>query len=85
MRGVRQGVPTADPEAVRPIVKALLDAGHTIQSLTRSRPSLEDLFMAAIENPDTGESMGPGAIREKTPARARPAARPTDAEKGGAS
>lgn len=54
---------TADPEAVRPIVKALIDAGHTIQSLTRSRPSLEDLFMAAIENPDTGESLGPGAIR----------------------
>ena len=67
---------TADPEAVRPIVKALVDGGHTIKTLSRHRPSLEDLFMAAIENPDTGESIGPGAIRNE------PAKR-TSAEKGG--
>ena len=73
---------TADPEAVRPIVKALLDGGHTIKTLSRNRPSLEDLFMAAIENPDTGESVGPGAIRENSSIRNKPA-KQANAEKGG--
>ena len=73
---------TAAPEAVRPIVKALLDGGHTIKTLSRNRPSLEDLFMAAIENPDTGESVGPGAIRENSSIRNKPA-KQANAEKGG--
>ena len=72
-------VGTSDPEVVRPIVKALIDGGHTVQTLTRFRPSLEDLFMAAIENPDTGEAMTPGAVRNKQAAREAGAAKGGDA------
>lgn len=72
---------TSDPETIRPIVKALIDRGHTIQTLTRHRPSLEDLFMAAIENPDTGESLGPGAVRNKP--KKQPNAKNADAKNGG--
>ncbi len=53
---------TSDPEIIKPLVRSLVEGGHTIQSITRQRPSLEDLFMAAIQDADTGEAMKPGAI-----------------------
>ena len=58
-------VGTSDPQLIKPLVRVLVEEGHTIQSITRQRPSLEDLFMAAIQDADTGKAMKPGAVRNE--------------------
>jgi len=53
---------TDDPEKIRPILSALVGSGHTIRTVRAHRPSLEDLFMATMEDSETGETIKPGAI-----------------------
>ena len=49
-------------EKIRPILSALVGSGHTIRTVRAHRPSLEDLFMATMEDSETGETIKPGAI-----------------------
>jgi hypothetical protein len=35
-----------------------------IKSVKANRPSLEDLFMEAVTDPETGKALGPGAKKE---------------------
>ena len=63
----RLTIPTADPEAIQPIIDALRQQGHTIAGVHAHRPSLEDLFMQAVTDPTTGQALTPGASREKAP------------------
>ena len=57
----RLTIPTADPEDIQPVIDALRAAGHTIAGVHAHRPSLEDLFMQAVVDPNTGEVLSPGA------------------------
>ncbi|MBL0871398.1 MAG: ABC transporter ATP-binding protein [Phycisphaerales bacterium] len=52
---------TLDVRAVQPIIDALRKGGVIIRSVRESRRSLEDLFMEAVTNPTTGETMSIGA------------------------
>ncbi len=52
---------TDDPVVVQPLVDAVRAAGLTIRSLRPVRPSLEDLFMEAVRDKQTGEVLKPGA------------------------
>jgi len=54
-------VGTVEPERVQPVLDALRRHGATIASLRPVRPSLEDLFMQAVTDPQTGEVLAPGA------------------------
>jgi len=51
----------AQPEPVQPILDQLRSAGATILSVQPVRESLEDLFMRAIIDPETGQELKPGA------------------------
>ncbi len=53
-------VGTTDPNAMSPIIDALRAHGAVIRSMGPHRPSLEDLFMAAVTT-DDGHTLGPGA------------------------
>src|ERR1043165_839110 len=66
-------VGSSDPELVQPIIDALRARGVVIRSMRPLRPSLEDLFMQAVTDPNTGETLAPGAAGagKKTP-RAKP-------------
>ena len=57
----RLTIPTADPEDIQPVIDALRATGHTIAGVHAHRPSLEDLFMQAVVDPNTGEVLSPGA------------------------
>lgn len=52
---------TVDARAVQPIIDALRQGGVIIRSVRESRRSLEDLFMVAVTDPTTGETMSIGA------------------------
>jgi len=54
-------VHTLDARAVQPIIDALRKGGVVIRSVRESRRSLEDLFMEAVTDPTTGETMSVGA------------------------
>ncbi len=54
-------VHTLDVRAVQPIIDALRKGGVIIRSVRESRRSLEDLFMEAVTDPTTGETMSVGA------------------------
>jgi ABC-2 type transport system ATP-binding protein len=54
---------TTDATAVQPILDALRARGAVIRTLRPVRPSLEDLFMEAVTDPNTGQVLSPGASR----------------------
>jgi ABC-2 type transport system ATP-binding protein len=47
--GPEIAVGTDDPTAVQPLIDGLRRAGHTIRQVQQTRPSLEDLFMSAVQ------------------------------------
>ncbi len=51
-------VPGGDPQAVQPVIDALRAAGLTIRSVKPYRPSLENLFMEAVDDQRAGASLG---------------------------
>ena len=55
---VRRG---SDPTQVQTIIDRLRDDGRTILSIKPVRESLEDLFMRAVTDPETGKVLEPGA------------------------
>lgn len=50
-----------DPSTVQPVIDALRAKAVVIRSLRPVRPSLEDLFIQAVTDPETGEASGIGA------------------------
>jgi ABC-2 type transport system ATP-binding protein len=60
--GIR--VSTDDPAAVQPLIDALRAAGITIRAVRPVRESLEDLFMKAVTDPETGRVRSVGASSE---------------------
>ena len=57
----------SDPSKVQPIIDRLRSANQTIHSIKPVRESLEDLFMRAVTNPETGEIFAPGAASSRKP------------------
>lgn len=55
---------STDPAAVQPEIDRLRAAGAVITDIRSTRPSLEDLFMQAVTDPHTGETLTPGAARK---------------------
>ncbi|MCC6661234.1 MAG: ABC transporter ATP-binding protein [Phycisphaerales bacterium] len=53
-------VATTDAAAVQPVIDAVRHAGLTIRAVRAFRPSLEDLFMRAVTDPE-GHTLTPGA------------------------
>jgi ABC-2 type transport system ATP-binding protein len=54
---------TLEAARVQPLLDALREKRLMIRSLRPVRPSLEDLFMQAVTDPKTGETLTPGAER----------------------
>ncbi|MEM7622131.1 MAG: ABC transporter ATP-binding protein [Planctomycetota bacterium] len=52
---------TFEAEAMNPVLRALTERGAIVRTVTAHRPSLEDLFMQAVQDNETGKSLGPGA------------------------
>lgn len=52
---------TSDASAVQPCIDALRASSITIRTVRSHRPSLEDLFMQAVTDPNTGKTLMPGA------------------------
>ncbi|UCD76700.1 MAG: ABC transporter ATP-binding protein [Phycisphaerales bacterium] len=52
----------AEPEPIQPLLDRLRGEGRTILSVKPVRETLEDLFMRAITDPETGATLQPGAI-----------------------
>ncbi|TVQ53532.1 MAG: ABC transporter ATP-binding protein [Phycisphaerales bacterium] len=65
----------AEPQAVQPILDRLRQDEVTIISLRPVRETLEDLFMRAVVDPVTGQTLKPGASK----AQGQRAATPTSA------
>lgn len=55
---------TTDPERVQPVLDEIRRRGLTIRSVRQVKPSLEDLFMRAVTDPETGEALVPGAAKK---------------------
>lgn len=53
-------IETTDPSAVQGVLDALRRAGLVIRRMQPVRPSLEDLFLDAVVNPETGARSTPG-------------------------
>ncbi len=56
---LRLGV--TEPEQIQPIVDQIRQRAGVINEIRAIRPSLEDLFMQAVTDPHTGETLTPGA------------------------
>lgn len=56
----------AEPGPVQPILDALRSSGLTIISVRPMRESLEDLFMRAVTDPETGKAHKPGAKSDRS-------------------
>ena len=65
---------TDDPAPVQRVIDALRAHGVVIRSVAPFRPSLEDLFMAAVTDPTTGQVAHIGAGPER-PGAAKAGAR----------
>jgi len=65
----------SEPGPVQRVIDALRDEDRTILSVVPVRESLEDLFMRAVTDPETGAVLRPGASPER---KRTPAAAPTD-------
>ncbi|MBC7834871.1 MAG: ATP-binding cassette domain-containing protein [Phycisphaerales bacterium] len=66
---------TDDPAPIQPVIDAVRRAGLSIRAVKQMRPSLEDLFMRAVVDPETGQEFTPGA--EVGRAKGKPGAQPT--------
>jgi ABC-2 type transport system ATP-binding protein len=62
---------TDDPSRIQGVLDALRAGGATIRTVRQVRPSLEDLFMQAVTDPNTGEALAPGAKGPSKPAAGR--------------
>lgn len=65
IEGMRLRVATIDAASVQPMIDALRSRGVVIRSVRAVRPSLEDLFMIAVTDRETGRALSPGAARGK--------------------
>jgi ABC-2 type transport system ATP-binding protein len=65
---------TQDAQRVQPVLDALRAKNVTIRSMKPHRPSLEDLFIAAVTDPTTGRAFAPGADRKGEHGKAGPTA-----------
>jgi hypothetical protein len=54
---------TMEPGPIQPILDAMRQRGAVIKAVKPARPTLEDLFMQAVTDPHTGETLAPGAAR----------------------
>jgi len=61
VEGHRVRVWTEEAKVVEPVIDALRAQGVTLRSVRPVRPSLEELFMEAVTNLRTGETLKPGA------------------------
>ena len=61
----------ADPAAIQPVIDRLRGDRLTILAIRPVRETLEDLFMRAVTDPETGKMLPPGAAPNETPAGAR--------------
>ena len=57
-------IPSAEADAVQPVLDRLRADGRVIRVLRPVRESLEDLFMRYVHDPETGKAKAPGAIRK---------------------
>jgi hypothetical protein len=74
-------LPSNDPADVQPLLDRLRSDGHTIESVIPKRESLEDLFVRAVTDPETGELLDPGAAPRKP--RSSPPVAPPKKPSGG--
>jgi len=56
---------TTDPAKAQPALDAARRAGLAVKSFRLVRPTLEDLFIRAVTDPETGRALEPGADRSK--------------------
>lgn len=63
LRGSVLRLATTEAGEVQPMVDAVRQVGGVIRTLRAVRPSLEDLFMAAVVDSKTGKTLAPGAAR----------------------
>ena len=68
---------SAEPNRVQPILDKLRADRRTIIALKPIRENLEDLFMRAVTDPETGQVASPGAVTGKTPPKSPPTVPPT--------
>jgi len=61
IHGAQLRIGTSDPQRIQGVIDTLRAGGVTIRSVRQMRPSLEDLFMQAVTDPNTGEILAPGA------------------------
>jgi len=54
-------VRTEVADVVQPLIDALRGAGQPVLRVQSKRPSLEDLFLQAVTDPETGRAKSPGA------------------------
>ncbi|MDG2030568.1 MAG: ABC transporter ATP-binding protein [Phycisphaerales bacterium] len=80
--GTKLVIPTADPESIQPILDRLRTEARTILSVQPFRESLEDLFLRAVTDPESGLAMKPGANRKRPPKAAPPSTPPGDSGVG---
>ncbi len=69
-------VATSEPLPIQPLIDALRARAVTIKAVRPVRPSLEDLFMQAVTDPTTGETLKPGAAANAPNAKAAPQGTP---------
>lgn len=74
-------VETQDAAVIQPLIDAARSRGRIIRAVRPTRPTLEDLFIRAVTDPKTGETLKPGAA----PKSAAHAAPPVAPGSGGAS
>jgi ABC-2 type transport system ATP-binding protein len=67
--GAKVLVASESPGAVAPVLAEAVRQAAIIRSVRPTRPSLEDLFMQAVTDPDTGKALTPGADRKRQPDR----------------
>jgi ABC-2 type transport system ATP-binding protein len=72
LTGTLLRIETTDPADVQGMIDAIRRGGLAIRRLQPVRPSLEDLFMDAVTDPDTGRTSTPGAARVATGQGAMP-------------
>lgn len=73
-------LPSIDPLDVQPVLDRLRSDQRTIVTVDPKRESLEDLFVRAVTDPETGELLNPGAAKKP---KAPPSVPPAGSRGGG--